>query len=91
MLKIFGIDEDFRNLNWFESVRIKLEKDVELITKKQERMAQYKKEFQNANAYEEDDDRDEETLSIKQKEAELEEYTMLSYQLSASAILFKEI
>ena len=54
-------------------------------------MAQYKKEFQNANAYEEDGDRDEEALSIKQKEAELEEYTMLSYQLSASAILFKEI
>ena len=54
-------------------------------------MAEYKKEFKNASAYDEDDGQAEETLSIKQKEAELEEYTMLSYQLSASAILFKEI
>ena len=91
LLKIFGIDGDFKGLNWFESIQIKLEKDMEIIVKKQERMAAYKKEFANANAYEEDDDKDEEALSLKQKEAELQEYTMLSYQLSASAILFKEI
>jgi len=42
-------------------------------------MAEYKKEFKNASAYDEDDGQAEETLSIKQKEAELEEYTMLSY------------
>jgi len=45
LLKIFGIDEQFRGLNWFESINIKLEKDIELVTKKQEKMAQYKKEF----------------------------------------------
>ena len=44
---------------------MKLEKDIEVITKKQEKMAQYKKEFQKANDYESDGDRDEEALSIK--------------------------
>ena len=34
LLKIFGIDEQFGGLNWFESIQIKLEKDVEVITKK---------------------------------------------------------
>ena len=91
LLRIFGNDEAFRGLNWFESIKEKLEKDIENVAKKQEKMAQYRKEFQNANAYEEDDDREEETPSIKQKKDELEEYTMLSFQLSASAILFKEI
>ena len=79
LLKIFGIDEQFRGLNWFDSIQGKLEKDVELIQKKQEKMAAYKKEFANANAYEEEDDKEEEALSIKQKEAELQEYTMLNY------------
>jgi len=58
---------------------LKLENDIEKIKRKQEKMAEYKKEFKNASAYDEDDGQAEETLSIKQKEAELEEYTMLSY------------
>ena len=45
LLRIFGIDEQFRGLNWFESIQIKLEHDIELIQKKQEKMAQYRKEF----------------------------------------------
>ena len=79
LLKIFGNDEQFRGLNWFESIKLKLEKDIELVKKKQEKMASYKKEFSNASIYEDDDDRDEEALSIKQKNAELQEYVMLSY------------
>lgn len=39
LLKIFGIDEQFNGLNWFDSIRAKLEKDVENIKKKQEKMA----------------------------------------------------
>ena len=45
----------------------------------------------NLNNYDEDGDGDEEALSRKQKEQELQEYTMLGYQMSASSILFKEI
>lgn len=41
--------------------------------------------------YEDEDNRDEEAMFIKQKQDTLQEYTMLSYQMSASAILFKEI
>lgn len=65
LLKIFGIDEAFRSLNWFESVQIKLEKDIELITKKQERMAKYKQEFKNAADYSSGGEGEEEALSIK--------------------------
>lgn len=74
LLRIFGIDEAFRGLNWFESIEAKLEKDIDVVKKKQEKMAQYRKEFQNANVYEDDDDKEEETLSVKQKEAEKMEY-----------------
>lgn len=91
LLKIFGIDEAYNGLNWTQSITSKLEKDVEVIKKKQEKMAQYKKEFANANEYEEEDNRDEEALSIRQKEDMLQEYQMLSFQMTASAILFKEI
>jgi len=41
-------------------------------------MAQYKKEFQN-NAYEDEDNRDEEALFIRQKQDTLQEYMMLNY------------
>ena len=74
LLRIFGIDEAFKGLNWFESIKAKLAKDIEVVKKKQEKMAQYRQEFKNANMYEEDDDKEEETLSVKQKEAEMQEY-----------------
>lgn len=45
LLKIFGIDEAFQGLNWFESIESKLEKDMQVIIKKQEKMAQHRKEF----------------------------------------------
>lgn len=41
-------------------------------------MAQYKKEFQN-NVYEDEDNRDEEALFIRQKQDTLQEYMMLNY------------
>ena len=90
LLKIFGIDEAYKGLNWIESIQSKLNEDIELHQKKQERMQKYKKEFQQ-NVYEDEDNRDEEAMFIKQKQDTLQEYTMLSYQMSASAILFKEI
>mmetsp|Transcript_23769 Transcript_23769/g.29597 ORF Transcript_23769/g.29597 Transcript_23769/m.29597 type:complete len:158 (-) Transcript_23769:92-565(-) len=90
LLKIFGIDEAYKGLNWIDSIKNKLDEDIKLHQKKSERMAQYKKEFQQ-NVYEDEDNRDEETMFIKQKQDTLQEYTMLSYQMSASAILFKEI
>ena len=68
LLKIFGIDEAYKGLNWIDSITAKLEKEVEVIEKKKEKMAQYRKEFQNVNAYEEDGDGDEEALSKKQKD-----------------------
>ena len=90
LLKILGIDEAYKGLNWIESIQSKLNEDIDLHQKKQERMQKYKKEFQQ-NVYEDEDNRDEEAMFIKQKQDTLQEYTMLSYQMSASAILFKEI
>jgi len=36
LLRIFGIDEAFRGLNWFESIEAKLEKDIDVVKKKHE-------------------------------------------------------
>lgn len=66
LLKIFGIDEAYKGLNWIESIQSKLNEDIELHQKKQERMQKYKKEFQQ-NVYEDEDNRDEEAMFIKQK------------------------
>ena len=64
LLKIFGIDEAYKGLNWIESIQSKLNEDIELHQKKQERMQKYKKEFQQ-NVYEDEDNRDEEAMFIK--------------------------
>ncbi len=39
LLKIFGIDEAYKGLNWIDSITSKLEKEVEIIEKKKEKMA----------------------------------------------------
>lgn len=66
LLKVFGIEEKYKGLNWIDSIQSKLEEDIKIHAKKQERMAQYKKEFAN-NVYEDDDNKDEEALVVRQR------------------------
>ena len=97
LLRILGINEEFNGLNWFASVETKLNKEIELNQKRfaraQEKEASRPKNevARKLHSYEQEDNEEEEQLSIKQKESEKEEYQLLSYTLTTSAILFKEI
>lgn len=86
LLRVLGVAEQFNNLNWFDSVQQKLSADSQNSEGKRKVAGQKGK---NTNMYE--DDTIEEELSIKRNEATKREFLLLSFNITASAILFKEI
>ena len=91
LLRILRIHDEFNSLNWFDSIEIKLNKDLEMAKKKQEKAAQMQKIRNQDNIYKDEDDEVEEQQSVRKTESEKQEYALLKYVLNASAILFKEI
>lgn len=75
LLRVLGIHEEFNSLNWFDSIEIKLKKDIEQAKQKQERVALMAQERKKAHvAYGDDDDIAQEQLSVRQKENEMTEF-----------------
>ena len=91
LLRILRIHDEFNSLNWFDSIEIKLNKDLDQAKKKQEKAAQMQKIRNQDNIYKDEDDEVEEQQSVRKTESEKQEYALLKYVLNASAILFKEI
>jgi len=89
LLRVLGVSENFNGLNWFESMETTLEEDQK---KNEARRAGQEKQSANLNAqYGIKETFEEEELSIKRLKALRQEYKMLNFTYTASAILFKEI
>ena len=86
LLRILGVSEQFNTLNWFDSVQQKLSTDQQNSEGKRKNAGQKGK---GGNMYE--DEAIEEELSIKRNEATKTEFSLLQFNITASAILFKEI
>jgi hypothetical protein len=86
LLKILGVSDDFNTLNWFDSISQKLTADLQAAEAKRNNKSKVKAldDFEDEEAFEEE-------LSIKRIENSRREFSMLQYNLTASAILFKEI
>ncbi len=89
LLRILGVEEDFNSLNWFDSVEEKLRADAAKFDSKRS-AASAKKALKNTNNLYEDDNFEEE-LSMRRNENQHKESRLLQYNLTAAAILFKEI
>lgn len=90
MLKILGVTDEFNSLNWFDSIELKLKADAEKFEKSRSKTKQTLDENKiKSNLYE--DDNFEEELTIRRNYNELQEARLLNYNLTAAAILFKEI
>ena len=69
-------------------MEVKLQKDIEE-TKSKQKTVSYSGTTQNA--YDDNDNYEEEQLSIKDKENKLQEYSLMNFGITSASILFKEI
>jgi hypothetical protein len=88
LLRILGVSEQFNSLNWFDSVQAKFAVDLKNAEDKRTKKVDKNQGFEfidyENEAYEEE-------ISIKRIENMRKEYNMLQFNITASAILFKEI
>jgi len=88
LLRILGVSEQFNGLNWFDSANAKFVIDQQNAEAKRK-----KKDPKTASSQFEDYENEafEEELSIKRIDNTRKEFQLLQFNITASAILFKEI
>lgn len=89
LLRILGVSDQFNSLNWFDSVQAKLGIDLKAAEEKRTKKADKKQQGFEMIDYE--NEAYEEEISIKRIENTRKEYNLLQFNITASAILFKEI
>lgn len=91
LLRILGVSEQFNTLNWFDSVSAKFMADQQGAETKRNKVAS-KVAGQKPSGFDDyEAEAFEEELSIKRIENTRKEFALLNYNITASAILFKEI
>lgn len=89
LLRILGVSDQFNSLNWFDSVQAKL--GIDLKAAEEKRTKKVDKKQQGFEMIDYENEAYEEEISIKRIENTRKEYNLLQFNITASAILFKEI